>query len=139
MLQEVQKVRLTPVEQTPEVLAELDPLADAIRPDTGVADEDNALVAPATDRFDRLYRPEALDVPVLVARDGPIASLDPDTVGTLAPNRGERFIASRQPNPENLPFAVPGASVAEAAKPDIDRLDTNNLLPSVQVLSLIHI
>lgn len=135
VLQEVQKVRLTPVEQTPQVLAELDPLADAIRPDPGIADEDSAaLVAPATDRFDRLYRPEALDVPVLVARDGPIASLDPDTVGTLAPNRGERFIASRQPNPENLPFAVPGASVIEASKPDIDRLDTENLLPSVQVI-----
>ncbi|HHL22494.1 MAG TPA: DUF4115 domain-containing protein, partial [Aliiroseovarius sp.] len=33
---------------------------------------------------DRLYRPEALEVPVLVARDAPISTLDPREVGALA-------------------------------------------------------
>lgn len=130
VLQEVQKVRLTPVDQTPEVLAELDPLADAIRPDpTG---EDTAtLVAPVNDTFDRLFRPEALDVPVLVARDGPIAAIDPDTVGALAPSPNEAFIAARAPRPDNLPFAVPGNASPE---PVVARLDTENLLPPVQVI-----
>ncbi len=133
VLQEVQKVRLTPVEQTPEVLAELDPLADAIRPDPEIGEDETAsLVAPATDRFDRLYRPEALDVPVMVARDGPIASIDPDTIGALAPSRDERFIASRAPRPDNLPFAVPGKALS--AETDVARLDTENLLPPVQVI-----
>ncbi len=35
--------------------------------------------------FERLYRPEALEVPVLVSRDGPIATLDPATTGAFAP------------------------------------------------------
>ena len=35
------------------------------------------------DALDRLYRPEALDVPVLVARDGPISTLDPASVGAF--------------------------------------------------------
>lgn len=116
VLQEVQKVRLTPVEQTPEVLAELDPLADAIRPDpegTSVA----GIETPAADRFGRLSRPEALDIPVMTARDGPIAAIDPDTIGALAPSRGEGFIAARAPRPDNIPFAIPGEveAVAEAA------------------------
>jgi len=135
VLQEVQKVRLTPVDQTPEVLAELDPLADAIRPLDPIAgsveDTTSSIVAPATDRFDRLYRPEALDVPVMVARDGPIASIDPDSVGTLARTQSERFIAA--PNPENLPYAVPG-SVPQDDEPEIATLDTQNLLPPVQVI-----
>jgi len=32
----------------------------------------------------RLYRPEALDVPVMTARDAPISTLDPRAVGTLS-------------------------------------------------------
>ena len=137
VLQEVQKVRLTPVDQTPEVLAELDPLAPTAATEeggTGVT-ETAEVVAPATDRFDRLYRPEALDVPVLVARDGPISAIDPDTIGALAPERDERFIASRAPRPDNMPFAIPvpdgtvGQSDATVA-----RLDTDDLLPPVQVV-----
>jgi len=37
--------------------------------------------ATRVEALDRLYRPAALDVPVLVARDAPIASLDPRTSG----------------------------------------------------------
>ena len=33
--------------------------------------------APTPEALDRLYRPQALDVPVLVARDGPISQLEP--------------------------------------------------------------
>jgi len=33
---------------------------------------------------DRLSRPQALDVPVLTSRDGPIAAIDPRQTGTLA-------------------------------------------------------
>ena len=108
VLQEVQKVRLTPVDQTPEVLAELDPLADAIRPDPDFGTSLSGIEAPATDRLGRLSRPEALDIPVMVARDGPIAAIDPDTIGALAPSRSEGFIAARAPRPDNIPFAVPG-------------------------------
>lgn len=134
VLQEVQKVRLTPVDQTPEVLAELDPLSPATVPSAleGGAGETASAIAPATDRFDRLYRPEALDVPVLEARDGPIASIDPDTIGALAPSRDERFIASRAPRPDNIPFGIPAATTP--SEDLVARLDTENLLPPVQVV-----
>ncbi|NNF91407.1 MAG: DUF4115 domain-containing protein [Boseongicola sp.] len=135
VLQEVQKVRLTPVDQTPEVLAELDPLAPAApATDSDGGVETAELTAPTTDRFDRLYRPEALDVPVLIARDGPISAIDPNTIGALAPEplRDEGFIAARQARPDNLPFAIPGGpSETEGV---VAQLDTENLLPPVQVV-----
>lgn len=82
VLQEVQKVRLSPVDQAPGVVAELDPLDNLSQGNAMTAEADVSL--PQTDALDRLYRPEALDVPVLVARDGPIASIDPQSVGALA-------------------------------------------------------
>ena len=135
VLQEVQKVRLTPVDQTPEVLAELDPLAPAAIPEPTATDvSGNAdVVASGSDRFDRLYRPEALDVPVLVARDGPIASINPDTIGALAPSRDETFVASRAPRPDNIPFRVPAEASDNGAS--VARLDTDDLLPPVQVVA----
>ena len=133
VLQEVQKVRLTPVDQTPEVLADLDPLSSAVMPSQVAEAPSAGFDAPASERFDRLSRPAALDVPVLTARDGPIAAIDPDTVGTLAPSSadGERFLAARPATPENLPFAIPGTA------PEADtvaRLDIEGLLPDVQVV-----
>ncbi len=132
VLKEVQKVRLTPVEQTPEVLAELDPLADAIRPEPA----DTATVAGVdtgiSDRLGRLSRPEALDVPVLVARDGPIASIDPDTIGALAPSRTEGFIAARAPRPDNIPFSVQGNDTLASASADFGEIGPP--APPVQVI-----
>ena len=117
VLQEVQKVRFTPVDQTPEVLAELDPMSAAIPQDEEGA-EDVATIAPTTQSFDRLYRPEALDVPVMVARDGPIASINPDTIGALAPSRTERALSADMPRPDNLPFSVPGSKPKTISGPD---------------------
>ncbi|MGR3465381.1 helix-turn-helix domain-containing protein [Limimaricola sp.] len=77
VLQEVQKVRLAPVEQTPAILAQVDPLAGGGRPEaveTG-GTEMAALAPAAPEALDRLYRPQALDVPVMTPRDGPIAAL----------------------------------------------------------------
>ncbi|WP_149755692.1 helix-turn-helix domain-containing protein [Roseivivax sediminis] len=88
VLQEVQRVQVTPVDQTPVVLSDLDPVA-AARP---AAPEDEAEAVesagvfspPSNEALDRLYRPQALDVPVLVARDAPISTLDPSRVGAFA-------------------------------------------------------
>ncbi|MEM9971131.1 MAG: helix-turn-helix domain-containing protein [Pseudomonadota bacterium] len=106
VLQEVQKVRFTPVDQTPDVLAELDPMA-AAAPTEDVAGADVSNIAPTTTAFDRLYRPEALDVPVMAARDGPIATINPDTIGALAPQRGERVLSADMPSPDFLPQNLP--------------------------------
>jgi len=78
VLHEVQQVTFAPVEQTPEVLAELDPLATAALAGASGTED------PAAEALDRLYRPQALDVPVLVARDAPISTLDPRAQGNFA-------------------------------------------------------
>jgi cytoskeletal protein RodZ len=83
VLQEVQRVQVAPVDAVPGVLAELDPLAGAPLPDPG-AGASPELASPASDRPDRMFRPPALDVPIMVARDGPIAAIDPDREGALA-------------------------------------------------------
>jgi hypothetical protein len=80
ILQEVQRVQLAPVDEAPAVVAQIDPLASRrCRPRRGRRETaaDTAEGTASPDLMDRLYRPQALDVPVLVARDGPIAAIDP--------------------------------------------------------------
>lgn len=93
VLQEVQRVQLAPVDQAPAVVAEIDPLDGvtpvaplvaevASEPEPTALAEADASARP--DLMDRLYRPQALDVPVLTSRDGPIAAINPREVGALA-------------------------------------------------------
>jgi len=84
VLQEVQRVQFAPVEQTPTVLSDLDPLAGASQV-LETADISTDFAAPSTEALDRLYRPQALEVPVLVARDAPISTLNPGSFGALVP------------------------------------------------------
>lgn len=82
VLQEVQKVQFAPVEQTPNVVTEVDRLAGATMP--AAEDGPQGYAPPDPDALARLYRPQALEVPVLVARDGPISTIDPGLTGALA-------------------------------------------------------
>lgn len=90
VLQEVQRVQLAPVEEAPSVLAEIDPLQPAMDAPAAApaAAGEEAYAGSATGgtngALDRLYRPQALDVPVLTARDGPIAAINPKESGVLA-------------------------------------------------------
>ncbi len=94
VLNEVQRVQLAPIENAPSVLADLDPLQNAgqgvntdavviagVSPN-GVAT--SGVFNPPSDGLDRLYRPQALDVPVMIARDAPISTLNPNTLGSFA-------------------------------------------------------
>ena len=107
VLTEVQRVQFAPVENTPDVLADLDPLDNAGQVTPEDRDVAGNFEPPVVDdRLDRLYRPEALDVPVMVARDAPISTLDPSQVGTLRPDmpradRSSAFELARKP--ESLP------------------------------------
>jgi hypothetical protein len=88
VLKEVQRVQVSPVDETPVVLSDLDPLEGAlnIAPQSSSNDVNvTDMSTPRSDSLDRLYRPAALDVPVLVARDAPIASIDPHSVGSFIP------------------------------------------------------
>jgi len=93
VLNEIQRVQYAPVENTPNVLSDLDPLQTAARktaqtdsPATDASEDvvASGVFAPPNNTMDRLYRPQALDVPVMVARDAPISTLDPSTVGSFA-------------------------------------------------------
>ncbi len=110
VLQEVQRVQVSPVEQTPTVLSEIDPLDGAGRlgDETPVdsADAAGLFSPPTNEAFDRLYRPQALDVPVLVARDAPISTLDPETVGLFAGS-------ARQGLPQVQDSSLAAAALAE--------------------------
>ena len=82
VLLEVQRVQLTPVDQAPGVVADLDPLQGVVSVAPFAATSVD-LAAAQPEAMDRLYRPQALDVPVMVSRDGPIAGIDPRNAGTL--------------------------------------------------------
>ncbi|NCO86261.1 MAG: DUF4115 domain-containing protein [Rhodobacterales bacterium] len=134
ILQEVQKVQFAPVEQAPTVLADVDRLAGATRAGSIAGGDLTAFVAPAPDALDRLYRPQALDVPVLVARDGPIATLNPARSGAFVSAGG------------TIDMADGGGNAALAS--DIDQLlaevqdvpggvqVTNGPVPELQIVAV---
>jgi cytoskeletal protein RodZ len=86
ILQEVQRVQLAPVDQAPNVVAEIDPLGNVtpVPQEMPAATAEVALSGVTADPLSRLTRPQVLDVPVMTSRDGPIASIDFDRAGTVA-------------------------------------------------------
>lgn len=124
VLREIQKVTLAPVDQPPTVVAEVGSLAGADQPEAE-ATEFASIEVPSAEAFDRLYRPEALDVPVLVPRDGPIASLDPATVGTLGPT------SSRPATPLGTVTATAPAGDVVSSPADADVDGVEQVLASV--------
>ncbi|MDO5613842.1 MAG: helix-turn-helix domain-containing protein [Paracoccus sp. (in: a-proteobacteria)] len=110
VLQEVQRVNLRPGEQSPGVIATLDPVQSLSQP----ALDDNApldvAALPQPEGLDRLYRPQVLEAPVLTARDGPIAAIDPGLTQPPAP--AETVVAA---NGVGASSALPGStSLAQA-------------------------
>lgn len=87
ILQEVQRVQLAPVDQAPTVVAEIDPLGNVKTVPVTEAVPQTEAIANASgvtaDPLDRLTQPQALAVPVLTSRDGPIASINPREAGAL--------------------------------------------------------
>ncbi len=86
ILQEVQRVQLAPVDQAPSVVAEIDPLGKVtpVPQEAPAVTQEIASSGVTADPLARLARPQVLDVPVMTSRDGPIASIDLNRVGTLA-------------------------------------------------------
>ncbi|MGR3484742.1 MAG: helix-turn-helix domain-containing protein [Paracoccaceae bacterium] len=110
VLQEIQKVAIAPVDETPVVVSRVDPLAGGRQP--GVA----AAEAPSVEAFGRLYRPAELEMPVMVSRDAPIATLDPRGGGVLADAAGAApriDLASVRPTAQTAP--APGAPIVDAS------------------------
>lgn len=111
VLNEIQRVTLAPVEQSPVVLSDLDPLEEAslsiVAPDgPGNRAVAAGVFSPPTEALDRLYRPQALDVPVLIARDAPISQLNPDTVGLFVPQPPVMVMAEQDTAALPVPIVV---------------------------------
>ncbi len=121
ILQEVQKVQFAPVDQAPGVVAEVGTMGQpaAVAAETQTA----SITPPSADALDRLYRPQALDVPVLVARDGPISTLDPKRTGTLPAEGAEQPVQQAQAGADPLGAAADPApatpQVVAADVPDV--------------------
>lgn len=85
VLQEVQRVQLAPSDRVPSVMAELDPVAIGRPADSEAADNEatertpasDATTLPVAEGIVRVYRPQALDAPVMVSRDGPMSEINP--------------------------------------------------------------
>ena len=120
VLQEVQRVQLAPVESAPVVIAEVDPLAGAAGDGPAITapmDQLADIALPSADALDRLYRPQALDVPVVESRDAPIASLDPSSIGTFANVDSETLVVGIDPREVSPESVVTAAAVQVTEEP----------------------
>ena len=72
LFNQMQTVKISPSDASPIVLTEISSeLVRVENVDSSTSSETRS------EQLDRLYRPQALEVPVLTARDGPISTLDP--------------------------------------------------------------
>ena len=86
LVREIQKVNVTASDPQPTALAELDPIASVVFAQDPL--EGGASGFQPQDGMTRRLRSEPLQRPILVPRDGPIASLNPDYSGAyVAPVR----------------------------------------------------
>ncbi|MDO6668774.1 DUF4115 domain-containing protein [Paracoccus sp. 1_MG-2023] len=122
VLQEVQRVTLAPGDDTPSIVAELDPAQGAGIIDPTIEQNGTTELArnlPQPESLDRLYRPQILEAPVLTARDGPIAAIDPgivenaSAIESVIANAGK---VTEVPQPQQQPTDAEGPvrQVAEA-------------------------
>ena len=117
VLQEVQRVQFAPVEQPPVVVSDLDPLAGS----SNVIETSDAMAGmmlPSPEALDRLYRPQALDVPVLVARDTPISTLTPQMIGALV-SQDRQVVAQREVAELSDSAMIPAIQVVEPPVPEV--------------------
>lgn len=110
VVQEIQRVQVAPVEQAPVLVAELDPLTPTA-PQLA-APETTGIAPPTADALARLYRPQALDSPILTVRDAPISTITPGSFGALA-SAQPSGLAGPDANPNAISNSV-NSALAEA-------------------------
>lgn len=123
VLKDIQRVEFSPVDQTPIVAAdvaqaefelntEVNDVLNTARASRGIVEGSEA------DLLGRLYRAQELSVPKLEPRDGPIAAIDPDTVGLLKPKEiptiVEPITSAQEPESDVFPIG-PVVALEEVA------------------------
>ena len=79
IIQQIQKVQIAAVDYPPLLQSDLDPLLPFVPVDSSSGQN---LIRKELN-YTRIYRPQALDTPILERRDGPISGLDPKMLGTF--------------------------------------------------------
>lgn len=118
VLQEVQRVEFAPVNSSPELAGEI----DQFKQDDGSQDVALALVDLGDTNakaLEQLYRPQELEVPQLIARDGPIAAINPDSIGVFSPPTPEVNPQILTADLTSAPIPVPVVTVAGPPPVDI--------------------
>lgn len=131
VLKEIQQVKLAPIDQQPGLIVDVDPLDQV----NDVVTADMSVTPPSTEDLDRLYRPQALDKPVMVARDGPIATLDPGEIGILVAEDPVRRIARAAPGAETIYVERPLAGGTPPRDTSV-RVVAENTRPEVAILAV---
>lgn len=118
LFKEVQQVSIVPVEEPPVALSDFD--MSTIMDTSIAAIEDTSQESPTT--LDRFYEPQALSVPVVVARDAPISSLNPMDVGAYSSPEGMPTIdrATGQLALDRADLTADGATEASAQLPQVN-------------------
>ena len=130
LLQDIQRVDFAPVDQAPGISVAVE---DFVSPDAeatvgeiaAVQDEGEPLAEPSApvSALDRLYRPQELALPRIEPRDGPIAAIDPNSVGVLRPEP-EPVVVAQAPKVERIEeFQGPVVTV-EPGPPQVALLAT---------------
>ena len=120
LLQEVQRVQLAPVNEAPVVVAEIAPLGDVaadapLALSAQIAGQAGDATAPVSNAAaDRLYSPQALSVPVMTPRDGPIAAINPDAAVMPAQSAVDQAVAqavTAEPDVQVVADAAPSVEI----------------------------
>ncbi|NDR56449.1 helix-turn-helix domain-containing protein [Aliiruegeria sabulilitoris] len=137
VLQEIQRVSVTPVDRAPTAVAVVDPLGEITNANETPPAEVVVAEGAPVDALERIYRPQTLDVPVMVARDGPIAALDPSTVGSLPMSASVQYDTDPRRMASASDAGVPGTPAGAGLDTDIDAAvalalgETPNAIPRV--------
>ena len=116
ILQDIQRLQFAPVDEAPNAFAELDPVAPAGRFTAPELGDMGGGLAAVDDGIDRLYRPQALDVPVLTPRDEPLVRLDPERTGALVLPTQPEDVSPRDGGAED---AAPAVQVTERVEDEV--------------------
>ena len=117
VLQEVQRVTLTPADDAPGIVTALDPAQGAGMTSPTLETGDTSALAqnlPQPEALDRLYRPQILQAPVMTARDGPIAAIDPGLTESGTADDATALAATGAPGAVPLAAMTAATTVAQA-------------------------
>ena len=128
LFNQMQTVKISPSDASPMVLTQI-----SSEFENQANDGVKSKILPG-DQLDRLYRPQALQVPVLTARDAPISTLDPSFSNNFDFAQKLDFIDTGAYNSEDLVteqpilnnFAETSIQVVEELPPSIAVLVTEN-------------